>query len=149
MNFLVALAFVQIDRALQSEDDRNRRRPRRLADLREFAGAAQVEVEARAARLSIFSQARSETATIAKPGGAAKAFCEAAMTTSKPQSSIMNGVAPMPLTLSTITSAGCLPIAVARACISLATPVDVSLCVSRMALISQFVSARKRSARAR
>ena len=48
------------------------------------------------------SQTRGATAIIASPAGAAITFCDAVTTTSKPQSSMRNSVAPSPLTESTI-----------------------------------------------
>ncbi len=51
------------------------------------------------------SHARGVTATIASPGGAASAFCEAVTTTSNPHASIANGLAPSPLTESTTVNA--------------------------------------------
>ncbi len=47
------------------------------------------------------SHARGATATIATPGGAASAFCEAVTTMSKPHASIAKSLAASPLTEST------------------------------------------------
>src|SRR5665213_2101402 len=76
------------------------------------------------------SHARGATATIARPGGAASAFCEAATTMSKPHSSIRNSLAARPLTESTTVYAPYPSSAAASAAMSFCAPVEVSLCVS-------------------
>ena len=65
-------------------------------------------------------------------------FCEPAMATSTPQASISNGMQPSEATASTMRSAGCRAASIAwrMAGMSLATPEAVSICTTRMALIS-------------
>ena len=55
--------------------------------------------------VSIAAQARSDAATMARPGAAIQAFWEPVTTRSTPHSSIANGTAPRAETLSTRMSA--------------------------------------------
>ena len=58
--------------------------------------------------VSLAAQARSETLTMARPGGTIQLFWEPVTTTSRPQPSVSKGTAPRPLMPSTMMSAfGC------------------------------------------
>jgi len=87
--------------------------------------------------VSIAVQARSEAAIMASPGAAIQAFCEPVTTTSTPHASISNGTAPSPDTLSTRISApgATSRMTAASSGIGFMTPVEVSLWVSRTALV--------------
>ena len=79
--------------------------------------------------VSLAAQARSETLTMARPGGTIQLFWEPVTTTSRPQPSVSKGTAPMPLMPSTMMSAfGAVPWMMAASSASgLVTPVEVSL----------------------
>ena len=96
------------------------------------------------------AQPRAEAAIMARPGAAIHAFCEPVTTRSTPQSSMWNGTAPRPDTLSTrIRASGVSSrMAAASSAMGFMTPVDVSLWVSRTALTSGIERNRSRTSSA-
>ncbi len=89
------------------------------------------------------SSAFALAATMARPVGSMKPFCEPETARSTPHSDMRKSIEAIELTPSTIRSAGCLASSSARRtpATSLVTPVAVSLWQTRTALISCFVSA--------
>ena len=85
---------------------------------------------------------------MASPEGSMNPFWDPVTATSTPHSSIRKSIEPMEDTPSTKNSAGCPAASIARrtAAMSETTPVAVSLCVARTALISCASSAANASA---
>jgi hypothetical protein len=81
-------------------------------------------------------QARWLMLTIARPGGAAQAFCEAVATTSRPHSSVRTSMPTIELTASTMRSASVWRTTAAISRSGLVTPVDDSLWVTSTAFVS-------------
>ena len=84
------------------------------------------------------------------PGGVISPFCEPAIATSTPQASISNGTQPSEATVSTMNNAWCPAARMASpiALMSLTTPEAVSICATRIALISPLPSCSSRAATA-
>ena len=85
------------------------------------------------------------TATKPKPGGIIKPFCELPKATSAPNASMSNGLAASEATTSTTYSAGWAAASMARrtAARSLVTPLAVSVCTTKTALMRWLVSSRR------
>jgi hypothetical protein len=145
-----ALALHHLERDVELEHHRDRRREGRLTLGGEVAGFARSKYE-RGILARVFAcQARSDRAIIAIAGADIHVFWTAVTTTSSPQPSISNGTPPSPDDpVDEIRASGAASwTAAAISSSGFITPVEVSLCVTSTARFNH-VSARRASATCR
>src|SRR5438067_1750930 len=136
-------------RFLQRDEHGHRRSRGRLRLLERRLVRREVEIGLRQVDFSYAFHARGLIVTIATPGGAPHAFCDAVTQTSMPHSSISSSVHPAPETLSTRKSLPESRTTAAMSFIGFRTPVEVSLWVMRTAFAASFPFSLASSSRTR
>ena len=102
---LEALLADHLERLVEAEHQRDRRRERRRVLLDVLLIAHPVEVELRQRRALVgLPRLLATRCTAASPGGSMSPFCEPVMTTSRFHSSVLHSTAPMPVIESTMST---------------------------------------------